>query len=127
MAAYIDIKEHIIPDWINGWIFAMGTVMLFTGGEVAFDERLLGCVTIPLLMIGINVILKGAFGGGDIKLIAACGWFFGAKVITYGAFLGIGLSGIYGMILVVAAKKSLQEKFALGPFLVVGILVAAAG
>ena len=48
----------------------------------------LGAVVIAVPMLVLTVLLKGGFGGGDIKLMAVSGFLNGVKVITYAGMLG---------------------------------------
>ena len=80
-----------------------------------------GAVVIAVPMLVLTVLLK-AIGGGDIKLMAVSGFLNGVKVITYAGMLGIILSGIYVSMMLAAGKMGRKDSFALGPFLVMGII-----
>ena len=95
--------------------------MLFRVG-VSVQERCLGAVVIAVPMLVLTVLLKGGFGGGDIKLMAVSGFLNGVKVITYAGMLGIILSGIYVSMMLAAGKMGRKDSFALGTFLVMGIV-----
>lgn len=71
---------------------------------------------------GVDSSVKGGFGGGDIKLMAVSGFLNGVKIITYAGMLGIILSGIYVSMMLAAGKMGRKDSFALGPFLVMGII-----
>ena len=66
----------------------------------------------------------GAFGGGDIKLMAAAGLFLGWQHTLLAMFFGILGGGFYGMYLLAARKADKKDHFAFGPFLCVGIVLA---
>ena len=87
-------------------------------------ERLVGavCVSLPLLLI--TIIIPGAFGGGDIKLMAAAGLFLGFRLTLISFFIGVVLGGFYGIWLLLAKKKDRKEHFAFGPFLCVGMILS---
>lgn len=122
VGALVDIKEKIIPDWINGAIFVIGMTAGVVLDTVAWPDRIFGMLVVATFMTLVNLIIKDAFGGGDIKLLMATGMYYGLKIVLYGAIYGIILSGIYGIILLTSKKKNLKDRFALGPFLVVGII-----
>lgn len=120
--AYADWKYQIIEPWTHIGILTLACMeMLFRVG-VSVQERCLGAVVIAVPMLVLTVLLKGGFGGGDIKLMAVSGFLNGVKVITYAGMLGIILSGIYVSMMLVAGKMGRKDSFALGPFLVMGII-----
>lgn len=120
--AYADWKYQIIEPWTHIGILTLACMeMLFRVG-VSVQERCLGAVVIAVPMLVLTVMLKGGFGGGDIKLMAVSGFLNGVKVITYAGMLGIILSGIYVSMMLAAGKMGRKDSFALGPFLVMGIV-----
>ena len=120
--AYADWKYQIIEPWTHIGILTLGCMeMLFRVG-VSVQERCLGAVVIAVPMLVLTVMLKGGFGGGDIKLMAVSGFLNGVKIITYAGMLGIILSGIYVSMMLAAGKMGRKDSFALGPFLVMGII-----
>lgn len=120
--AYADWKYQIIEPWTHIGILILACMeMLFRVG-VSVQERCLGAVVIAVPMLVLTVLLKGGFGGGDIKLMAVSGFLNGVKVITYAGMLGIILSGIYVSMMLAAGKMGRKDSFALGPFLVMGII-----
>ena len=120
--AYADWKYQIIEPWTHIGILTLACMeMLFRVG-VSVQDRCLGAVVIAVPMLVLTVLLKGGFGGGDIKLMAVSGFLNGVKVITYAGMLGIILSGIYVSMMLAAGKMGRKDSFALGPFLVMGII-----
>ena len=120
--AYADWKYQIIEPWTHIGILTLACMeMLFRVG-VSVQERCLGAVVIAVPMLVLTVLLKGGFGGGDIKLMAVSGFLNGVKIITYAGMLGIILSGIYVSTMLAAGKMGRKDSFALGPFLVMGII-----
>ena len=68
--AYADWKYQIIEPWTHIGILTLACMeMLFRVG-VSVQERCLGAVVIAVPMLVLTVMLKGGFGGGDIKLMA---------------------------------------------------------
>lgn len=136
--AMIDLKEQIIPDKINLNIFTIGLEYVAIVGlglvmieqDLAYEGdfkdavliRIIGAVALPGLMLLINLLMKGAFGGGDIKLSGALGMAYGWHDAGNGILFGILLSGFCGIILLVTKRKKLNERFPLGPFLAIGMI-----
>ena len=120
--AYADWKYQIIEPWTHIGILTLACMELLFRVGVSVQERCLGAVVIAVPMLVLTVLLKGGFGGGDIKLMAVSGFLNGVKVITYAGMLGIILSGIYVSMMLAAGKMGRKDSFALGPFLVMGII-----
>ena len=80
------------------------------------------CVSVPMLLL--CLVIDGAFGGGDIKLMAAAGLFLGWQNTLLAMFLGILGGGLYGIWLLAAKRADKKDHFAFGPFLCVGIVIA---
>ena len=80
------------------------------------------CVSIPLLLI---YIISGgrAIGGGDVKLMAACGFLIGWQ----NALLALVVGCIVGSVIHILRMKITKEGhvLAMGPYLSIGILTAA--
>ena len=70
------------------------------------------------------LVIDGAFGGGDIKLMAAAGLFLGWQNTLLAMFFGIVFGGMYGIYLLAAKKAGKKDHFAFGPFLCAGIVIA---
>lgn len=132
---FIDMDTMEIPFMLNVIIFIMGVVSLilqfvskensfFEMDEVTIVERLIGMVCISLPLFLIVLIIPEGFGGGDIKLMFAAGFFLGWKQTVVGFFIGLILGGIYGIICLIKRKKGKKEHFAFGPFLSVGLAVS---
>ena len=79
-------------------------------------------VSVPMWLI--TLIKKEAIGGGDIKLMAVCGFMLGWKLTLFATFIGIITGGIYGIVLLAQRKKGKDGHFAFGPFLSLGIIIA---
>ena len=119
--AFIDIDTLEIP---NGAVLAaalIGVVSIFTVPEIELSARFFGIfsVSVPLLLLAL--LIKGAFGGGDIKLMAACGLLLGWKLSYLALFFAILGGGIYGIWLLATHRKGRKEQFAFGPFLCLGM------
>lgn len=125
MIAFIDWDTQEIPPQLNALILALGVLSIWTIGGVSILERIIGmfCISLPLYLI--ILIIPDAFGGGDIKMMFAAGFFLGWKATLVSFFIGVITGGIYGVYMLAARKKGRKEHFAFGPFLSVGIAVSA--
>ena len=128
MVSYIDIRKKRIPDLFSIVIIMLGVIEWGFGVHPAFFSRLAGMfIGISLLSI-ISFFYPGAFGGGDIKLLAAGGFYLGVKKVWIAFVLSILISGAYciirmGMIKTGKIKKERKE-ISVGPFLCIGFMSA---
>ena len=89
-----------------------------------FCRNLGTLLTAGVPMFLLCLVIDGAFGGGDIKLMAAAGLFLGWQNTLLAMFFGIVFGGIYGIYLLAAKKAGKKDHFAFGPFLCAGIVIA---
>ena len=122
--AVIDAKTQEIPPYWNIAILVLGIIAIFVFPQVSIVSRLIGMllISVPLFLI-IQVIPYG-FGGGDIKMMFAAGFFLGAKAIVIALFIGIVSGAVYAVVLLLTKRRKKTEHFALGPFLSVGVAVS---
>jgi leader peptidase (prepilin peptidase)/N-methyltransferase len=62
-------------------------------------------------------------GGGDVKLAAMLGAFFGWKAVIFILLVSSVLGSIVGILLIVVLKKGLKYAMPFGPFLVVAAYI----
>lgn len=122
--ATVDLKTMMIPDEFTAALFGIGLLSVVTGPGPALLERLIGMMVVSVPMFLITLWIPGAFGGGDIKLMAASGLLLGWKLNLVAVFLAILTGGLYGSYLLITGKKGRREHFAFGPFLCVGMVIA---
>ena len=124
VVSFVDMDTMEIPFSLVIAAALMGVLSALFFPEISFVERVIGifCVSVPLYLL--TVAVPGAFGGGDIKLMAACGIFLGWKLNLLALFLGVMGGGIYGFWLLAAKRKKRTDHFAFGPFLCLGMAAA---
>lgn len=122
----IDFRTYEIPFCLNIAIFVLAVIRLIVQpGQIL--SHLAGMTAVSGFMFLCLVIgrkLKGvdAFGGGDIKLMAAAGLFLGVKQIILGFLLGC----IFGSVIHTIRMKISDEDhvLAFGPYLCMGMFAA---
>lgn len=151
----IDIEHYIIPDVISlpglalGLLFALGATFglpldlsVFGPGDILSRWPLLDSA-IGVIMgggflwlaawVGEKVFRQEAMGGGDIKLAAMIGAFFGWKAILVGFFMAFLSGSIAGIALIIIGKAKNNEApdgvkpramVPFGPFLALGGLLS---
>ncbi|MEQ3316414.1 A24 family peptidase [Enterocloster clostridioformis] len=117
-ASVFDLRRRIIPDTLNLSI-AASALLCFS------PAQLWGIlIALPFLLAA---VLCGGMGGGDIKLMAACGLVLGLPKGMLAATAGLSLllcyAGIYRIICRVQGWEDVKS-FPLAPFLSVGCLLA---
>ena len=119
----IDWRTYEIPFGINVFLFVLGIAMtILDRGNLV--EHLIGMICVSGLL-GILYLLTGgrAIGGGDIKLMFACGLILGWKLILLAFFLGCIIGSVVHIIRM--SVKKAGRMLAMGPYLSAGILLAA--
>ena len=119
----IDWRTFEIPFGINVFLFVLGIAMIILDrGNLV--EHLIGMICVSGLL-GILYLLTGgrAIGGGDIKLMFACGLILGWKLILLAFFLGCIIGSVVHIIRM--SVKKAGRMLAMGPYLSAGILLAA--
>lgn len=122
---FIDADTQEIPPVLNIIIFVLGVLSIWTMPGMPLLERIIGifCISLPLYLI--VLVIPDGFGGGDIKMMAAAGFFLGWKATLVAFFIGVVMGGAYGAFLLIAKKSDKKAHFAFGPFLSVGIAISA--
>lgn len=124
-AAAIDWNTGVICDRFHVIIGLLGLAAVWLFPEITLTSRLAGIVVISVPMLALALLVPGAFGGGDIKLMAACGWLLGWKTNVFAMFAGLLTAGIYCGIMLKTGKLGRKDQFAFGPFLAAGLAAAA--
>lgn len=119
-AARSDLKERRIPDIVSAGIMLTGIAAVWWMPETGIWQRIAGMLAVSVPLLIVTMIKQGAFGGGDIKLLAAGGLFLGADAVLEAFFIAMTAAGLYGIVLLMKGKGR-KKKFALGPFLCMGM------
>ena len=119
----IDFRTYEIPFGINLFILALGLVRAATDFSNILTY-LIGSLSVSIVLAILYYATGGrAIGGGDVKLMAACGLLLGWKLIILAFLLGCVLGAL---IHVIRMKVSGEGRvLAMGPYLSIGVLIAA--
>lgn len=124
VVALIDQDTSMIYDRFHIGIGLLGLAALCLFPDHGVTDRLFGAVVVSLPMLALALLVEGAFGGGDIKLMAAGGFLLGWRAIVCAMFLGLLSGGIYGMGMLAGGKLSRGDHMPFGPFLAFGLAAA---
>lgn len=119
----IDFRTYEIPFGFNIFIGCLGVI------RIALDlgnwsDYVIGFFAVSVFLEILLIVSKGrAIGGGDVKLMAAAGLLIGWKLILIAFFIGC----ILGSVIHIARMKisKADHVLAMGPYLSMGILIAA--
>ncbi len=124
---FTDLETYIIP---NVMVFSLLVVGL---GLNVWEDRVLdtflGMVIgfLSYFLVGFLAKLyykKEAIGGGDMKLGAAIGAYWGVKIALLTWYLSFLYGGIIGLVLILLKKKGTKDIIPFGPSIILGFLTA---
>lgn len=124
----IDFRTYEIPDGLSIFILALGLIRVFIN-RTDWSTHVIGLFSVSLFLYILYQISRGAaIGGGDVKLMGAAGLFLGWKLSILAFVLGCILGAIIHVLRMRISKakgKDANHVLAMGPYLSMGILIAA--
>ncbi|SDY88810.1 leader peptidase (prepilin peptidase) / N-methyltransferase [Tindallia californiensis] len=118
---FIDLDHQIIPDGVNLIIALLGTLysiyIFYETRSPVLLNSLGGILLGGGFFLLIAILSKGGMGGGDIKLMAALGIWFGWQGILMVTFLSFLIGGIYAIGLMLIRNKGRKDMVPFGPFI----------
>lgn len=119
----IDFRTFEIPTVFPLFIGGLGVIRIILDWRQAVSY-FLGFLSVSLFLLLLYWITKGnGIGGGDIKLMAACGLLLGWKCNILAFFIGCILASVIHLLRMKLAGA--DHKLALGPYLSAGVILAA--
>jgi leader peptidase (prepilin peptidase)/N-methyltransferase len=119
----IDFRTFEISYGINLFIFILGLIKLILDYK-NWLNYVIGFLAVSLFLYIILIITKGrGIGGGDVKLMAACGLLLGGKQIILAFLLGCILGSVIHLIRMKVSNTN--HVLALGPYLSAGVVLSA--
>jgi len=122
--AVIDFVTQEIPDFFHLMMIPLAIAAIWVFPDVGFLPRLAGIFVISVPMLSLALLVKGAFGGGDIKMMAVCGFLLGWQAALVAFFIAILLGGGWGIVLLATGRGKKGQQIAFGPALCMGVFVA---
>jgi leader peptidase (prepilin peptidase)/N-methyltransferase len=119
--ALIDHDTMEIPDALVIALIPFAVGAIWAAPEVALWERAVGFVVVSVPMLVLGILIKGAFGGGDVKLMAVCGFLLGWQALLAAFFLALVTGGGLSVYLILSKKAKRGAQIAFGPHLCLGI------
>lgn len=122
--SYVDSREKRIPNRLLAVFFLCAVAAGQMSNDLSWTERILGSIPVSVLLLIVTGIRQGAFGAGDVKLMAVSGFFLGVRRNLAAFVFAVAFAGIYCMICIAGKRKEKTETIAFGPFLCAGIALA---
>lgn len=119
----IDVRTFEIPSRFPGFITIIGLMRIMLDFENRM-EYIIGFFSLSVVLFILWMMSGGkAIGGGDVKLVAACGLVLGWRKIWLAFFIACVMGTVIHLIRMrfFGAAKAL----AMGPYLSAGVMIAA--
>jgi len=117
-AAMIDFRTRTIPDRIPVLIILIGLI------EMEPISSVLGLMLVPLPYFIMALLKENSIGGGDIKLMGACGFYLGLQAGYVASISGLMLAIIIHFAYSMIGNKKATKNIPLGPYLGAGCIIA---
>lgn len=126
----IDFRTMEIPDsmWITvfiGSFFVYAQEIIDDGGFdlKCFLTRFIGIFAASGILLILALITKGGMGGGDIKLMAACGFLLGWKQVLLALVMGAAIGTLYLLFTALKNKGKVPRKVPFAPHLSIAVVI----
>ena len=116
--AWVDIREHRIPNWTVLALLALALGRAALPGPPALSAALLGAgvAGVPFFVLA----FANALGMGDAKLALALGALLGYPAVIPALTLAALAGGLVALALVLAGRMGWKDPVPYGPFLALG-------
>jgi len=124
-----DLDQRLLPDELTLPVIPVALVYALSGTNPLIRGDLvpaiLAAVLIPAVLYLPSIPFgAGAFGLGDVKLLAGAGLLLGGERALGGTLFGLILAGLVLVILLATRRIGRRSYVPFGPFLIVGALWA---
>lgn len=124
VVAVIDIDTMEIPDSLVVCLGVLSLPFALCQDPPTLVSRGIGFLVVSVPMLLLTMAIANAFGGGDIKLMAACGLILGYQNTLFAMFVAVVLGGFFAMWLLRQQKVGAKSQLCFGPFLALGVFTA---
>ncbi len=127
----IDVDTHLLPRRIvyrtTALVLPLLVISAFFDPTGSVLGMFVGAIAWWMLMRVLEALSRGGLGGGDVGLAGLLGMYTGwisYEAVAISVFTAFVLGGVFASIMLVTKKANKHTRFAFGPFLVVGALIA---
>jgi len=127
----IDIDTHLLPRRIvyrtTALVMPLLIVCAFFDDAGSVLGMFVGGFALWMVMRVLEVLARGGLGGGDVALAGLLGMYLGwisYEALVIGLVTAFMVGGVFALLLLITRRANRATRFAFGPFLIVGALVA---
>jgi len=124
---WTDIFHEIIPNELILFLTVLGGILTFLSGHWVYSFGSAAGLYLGYGLIGLLGYLyykRPVIGGGDYKLLAMIGLFFGWEVGLMSLYIAFALGGIFATYKLLFGQKKLQDTLPFAPMLIAGTIIA---
>ncbi|QAA32740.1 prepilin peptidase [Clostridium manihotivorum] len=116
--SYVDIRTKTIPDRVHVLILLVSLI------KINLISSILGFLIVPLPFFITALLKGGGIGGGDVKFMAASGFFLAIKGGFIASIIGLLLALCVNAIVYKVKNKDKNISFPLAPYLSIGCFLS---
>ncbi len=121
---FIDFDYQIILDKVLIWLSGVGIAINLWTSHVSLLDMVSTSLIGGGLLLLIAIASQGGMGGGDIKFVAALGFWLGWKLILLTLLLCFIFGGIGGVVVLLTKVKGRKDFIPFGPFIALGAFLS---
>ncbi|MNP43021.1 Type 4 prepilin-like proteins leader peptide-processing enzyme [compost metagenome] len=122
----VDYRFQLIPDEAHVIILLVGIINLMFNLDIWYTYILGaiigGAIFWGLGLLALIIFKKEGMGFGDVKLMAALGFFFGIKPILVIALVSFVIGAVLGVTLILSGRQKADSYIPFGPFIVIAAI-----
>lgn len=129
--AYVDIREHRLPDWLTfpalgAAAIALGAAATVTGEWGSYGNAWAAAGASLVFYLALALLRPADLGLGDVKLGVVLGlllgW-LGWPMVILGVFSGFVVGALLGVVLMLAGRAGRRSSIPFGPAMLLGALI----
>lgn len=122
--AVTDARQKKIPNTLLGIFFVVVLLLAVICPEMTWSSRILGSVSVSAILLAVIWIYPGAFGAGDVKLMAVSGLLLGTAKNLAALLFAVVMAALYCLPGLILREREKTAEIAFGPFLCMGIVIS---
>ena len=120
LMTFTDFEQYMLFDAMTFPLAALGAAYAWQNSTL--QENFLAALVGGGVFLLLAIISQGSLGGGDVKLIAALGFWLGAEKLLNVVLVGTITGGLAAILMILAKKKTRKSYFAYGPYFTLGAI-----
>ena len=120
----IDYNTSEIPNSLVIALIPFATAAIWLLPDISLLSHAIGLVTVSVPMLLLSLLIPGAFGGGDIKLMFVCGFLLGWQLTLLAFFIALMIGGSIALFLLATGRRKKGQHMVFGPALCTGVVTS---